>query len=59
MGRWSSTSYQGSGHQELEGYGYEKGGMADFCGRPRPTLGCRASDDDDDDDDDDDGTFFE
>jgi hypothetical protein len=22
------SKYQGSGHQELEGYGYEKGGMA-------------------------------
>jgi hypothetical protein len=28
MGRWSSPRYQGCGHQELEGHGYEKGGMA-------------------------------
>jgi hypothetical protein len=28
MGRWSSPRYQGCGHQELEGYVYEKGGMA-------------------------------
>lgn len=28
MGRWSSPRYQGSGRQELEGYGYEKGEMA-------------------------------
>jgi hypothetical protein len=47
LGRWNSPRYQGCGHQQLEGHGYEKGGMQDFCGRPRPTLGCRASDDDD------------
>jgi hypothetical protein len=28
MGRWSSSRYQGSGHKELEEYGYEKRGMA-------------------------------
>jgi hypothetical protein len=28
MERWSSPRYQGSGRQELGGYGYEKGGMA-------------------------------
>jgi hypothetical protein len=28
MGEWSSPIYQGFGHQELEGSGYEKGGTA-------------------------------
>jgi hypothetical protein len=28
MGRWSSPRYQGSGLRELEGHGYEKGGIA-------------------------------